>query len=56
MKQYRVRIQLEEADEVAGDYKPSGHCKYVSAASDEFETIQSLYFALTPVAYHWRIP
>lgn len=56
MKQYRVRIVLEESEEVAGEYKQCGHLNYCTASSDNQETILTCYKALTNVGFYWRFP
>ena len=56
MKQYRVRIVLEEAEEVAGEYTQCGHLNYSTAASNDKEAALACYKALTNVGFYWRFP
>ena len=56
MKQYRVRIVLEEAEEVAGEYTQHGQLSYSTASIDDKEIVLSCYKALTNVAFYWRFP
>ena len=56
MKQYRVRIVLEEAEEVAGEYKQCEHLNYSTASASDRNIAFDCYKALTNVGFYWRFP
>ena len=56
MKQYRVRIVLEESEEIAGEYRQHDNFSYSTASSDGQETVLACYKALTNVGFYWRFP
>lgn len=55
MRQYRVKVVLETAEEIAGDYNQLGNYVYTSAGSDWFELVRHMYTALTQVAFYWNM-
>lgn len=56
MKQYRVRIVLETADEKNGEWYQHERFHYTSQESDNGAALYALYQALLGIGFYWRFP